>query len=153
MSQDQTDIDALLAEVSTLAETAVADVVGTKPDSGRASEPSAPPPSHPKILTSTPTTIRTADTPPPPPDVTRVLNLEVPVIVSLAERTMPLSEIVAISTGAIIEFDKPADSELELLINNKCIGAGQAVKVGENFGLRVSRVGTLQDRIKAMGKS
>jgi flagellar motor switch protein FliN/FliY len=84
-------------------------------------------------------------------DPQRILYLEVPVIVRLAERTMPLSEIVSLSTGAIIEFEKPADSELDLMINNKCIGRGQAVKVGENFGLRVTAVGSIRDRVRALG--
>ncbi len=57
-----------------------------------------------------------------------------------------------IANSAIVEFDKPSDSELELLINNKCIGLGQAVKVGENFGLRITRIGSLHDRITALGK-
>jgi len=56
-----------------------------------------------------------------------------PVIVKLAERKMPLSNIVGLAAGAILEFDKPSDSPLDLMINNKSIGLGQAVKVGENF--------------------
>ncbi|HON66420.1 MAG TPA: FliM/FliN family flagellar motor switch protein, partial [Phycisphaerae bacterium] len=86
-------------------------------------------------------------------DISRILNIEVPIIVQLSERTMPLSEILNLTTGSIIEFDKPADSELELRVNNKCIGSGQAVKVGENFGLRVVRIGSLRERIKALGES
>ena len=84
-------------------------------------------------------------------DLSRVLRLEVPVIVQLAERTLPLSEIVNLTTGAIIEFEKASDSPLDLLINNKCIGRGQAVKVGENFGLRLTTIGSVQDRIRALG--
>jgi len=87
----------------------------------------------------------------PNEQITRILDLQVPVIVQLADNTMPLSEILGLTTGAIIEFEKPADGELDLMINNKCIGKGQAVKVGENFGLRVTGIGSLHDRIKAMG--
>ena len=85
-----------------------------------------------------------------PANIDRVLRLQVPVIVRLAERCMPLTEILNLTSGAIIEFSKPADAELDLLINNKCIGHGRAVKVGENFGLRIMRVGSVQDRIDAM---
>ena len=46
-----------------------------------------------------------------------------------------------------------ADDELELLVNNKPIGAGTAVKVGENYGLRVTYVGDLQERIAAMANA
>ena len=64
---------------------------------------------------------------------------------------MPLSEILNLTSGAIIEFEKSSDGELDLLINNKCIGHGQAVKVGENFGLRITDIGSVQERIRAMG--
>ena len=33
----------------------------------------------------------------------------------------------------------------------KCIGIGQAVKVGEKFGLRVGAIGSVESRIEAMG--
>jgi flagellar motor switch protein FliN/FliY len=84
-------------------------------------------------------------------DVNRILNIEVPIIVQLSERTMPLSDILDLTPGSIIEFTKPSDGELELKVNNKIIGSGQAVKVGENFGLRVARIGSLRERIQALG--
>jgi flagellar motor switch protein FliN len=86
-----------------------------------------------------------------PEDFRRILRLEVPVIVRLAERTLPLSQIVNLTCGAIIEFDKTADSPLDLMINNKCIGQGMAVKTEENFGLRVSSMGSVRERVEALG--
>lgn len=152
--ESQEDIDALLAEASALAEEAVAEVGGDMP--GGSLPPATPAPMPP------PPTPSAAHKPAPPvgaglggsvpPSIERILRLEVPVIVRLAERTMAMREILGLSTGAIIEFDKPSDSQLDLMINNQCIGQGQAVKLGENFGLRVTQVGTVQDRIRAMGK-
>jgi len=84
-------------------------------------------------------------------DVHRILALSVPVSVKLAERQMPIRAITALTVGSIIEFDVPADSDLELVVSTTVIGAGQAVKIGENFGLRVSRLTSVRDRIRAMG--
>ena len=81
----------------------------------------------------------------------RLLAIEVPVIVKLAERTMSVQEVTQMKLGTILEFDLPVDSELELLVNNKGIGRGAAVKIGENFGLRVSRIKSSKERIKALG--
>lgn len=72
-------------------------------------------------------------------------------IVVLAARKMPVREVVELTIGAIIELPKQADEELEILVNNKVIGTGKAVKVGENFGIRLSFVGELRDRVAAMG--
>jgi flagellar motor switch protein FliN/FliY len=86
-----------------------------------------------------------------PSELTAALRLEVPVIVRLGERTMTVSEVTALTPGAIIELPKNADAELDLLVNNKQIGTGVAVKVGENFGLRIAYIGDVRTRIAALG--
>jgi len=84
-------------------------------------------------------------------DVKAILRLEVPVIVRLGVRTMKLSEVLALMPGSIIELPKSAGDELDLMINNKQIGCGTAVKIVENFGIRITYVGDLKNRIEAMG--
>jgi flagellar motor switch protein FliN/FliY len=84
-------------------------------------------------------------------ELERILGLEVPVIVKLAERRLMLSEVMRLGTGAIIEFFKSSEEPLELLINNKVIGLGETVKVGENFGLRITQIGDIKQVIKSLG--
>ncbi len=85
------------------------------------------------------------------PDVSAILRLEVPVIVRLGERSMTLTEVLSLVPGAIIELRKNAEAELDLLINNKQIGMGSAVKVVENFGIRINYIGDVRERINALG--
>jgi flagellar motor switch protein FliN/FliY len=80
-----------------------------------------------------------------------ILRIEVPVIVQIAERRLRLKEVTNLAPGSIVELPKRADEQLEILVNNKVIGRGVAVKVGENFGIRVNHVGQLDDRIQAIG--
>ncbi len=82
--------------------------------------------------------------------VDQILRIEVPLLVQLAERQMTLGQVLELTPGTIIELPKTAEEELEILVNNKVIGAGSAVKVGENFGIRVTFIGDLADRIAAM---
>jgi flagellar motor switch protein FliN/FliY len=82
-------------------------------------------------------------------DLDALLKLEVPVIVLLGRRAMPVREVTSLVPGAIIELPKSAEEDLELLANNKPIGLGRAVKVGENFGLRMTFVGDLRKRLEA----
>ena len=84
-------------------------------------------------------------------ELERILRLEVPVIVKLAERKLMLSEVMRLGTGAIIEFFKSSDEPLQLLINNKPIGVGETVKVGENFGLRITQIGDVKTIIATLG--
>ena len=80
-----------------------------------------------------------------------ILSLEVPVIVQIAQRVMTVDGVTAMAPGAIIELPKSATDALEISVNNKVIGTGEAVKVGENYGIRVIYIGDLGDRITAMG--
>lgn len=71
----------------------------------------------------------------------QILRLEVPVVVLLGERRMSLTEILSLLPGSIIELPKNAEAELDLIVANKPVGCGHAVKVGENFGIKLSYVG------------
>jgi flagellar motor switch protein FliN len=86
------------------------------------------------------------------PELARILRLQVPVIVRLAERKLSMAEVMRLGIGAIIEFSKSNDEPLELLVNNKQIGVGEAVKVGENFGLRITQVGDVRQVIRSLGR-
>lgn len=85
-----------------------------------------------------------------PTGLETILALEVPVIVQIAERIMTVDEVTSMAPGAIIDLPKSADDDLEIRVNNKVIGTGTAVKVGENYGIRVSYIGDLGERIVAM---
>lgn len=85
--------------------------------------------------------------------VARILGLSVPVTATLAERDMTIESIMGISVGTIVEFDVPVDAELTLSVANHAIGKGQAVKTGENFGLRITQIDNVERRIGAMGGS
>ena len=86
------------------------------------------------------------------PDLDTIVKLIVPVIVHIGENDIPFEDVLALVPGAIIELHKSAEDELDLRINNKPIGTGQVVKVGENFGIRISSVNTPHQRVEAMGQ-
>lgn len=86
-----------------------------------------------------------------PTDVKTILKLKVPVIVTIGERKMCVDDVLALGPGAILELNKDSEDELELMVNNKPIGRGQAVKIGENFGIQINAIGTAQERIAALG--
>jgi flagellar motor switch protein FliN/FliY len=88
-----------------------------------------------------------------PGELRRILHLEVPVIVKLAERKLSLAEVLRLGAGAIIEFSKNSEEPLELMINNKSVGFGDAVKVGENFGLKISQIGDVKHVIRSLGET
>ncbi len=114
------------------------DTLLASPDDLPEPEPPPPPPPPPAQL-------------PRDPALARILRLKVPVIVQLATRRMAVSTIRDLSIGAIIEFEKAVTEPLDLLINRHLIGRGVTVKIGENFGLRLSEICDKAERVRSMG--
>ena len=87
------------------------------------------------------------------PGLARILELSVPVSAILAERPLPVETILQITAGTILEFDVPFGSDLSLVVGNRTLGRGQAVKIGEHFGLKITGIDSLRQRIEALGQA
>lgn len=73
------------------------------------------------------------------PGYTRsLLRIEVPVVVTLATSEQSVSRILEFGPGTLLHFKKPCDEPLVLSIGNCQVAVGEAVKVGEKFGLRIT---------------
>ena len=96
----------------------------------------------------------------PPPKQSRIafsntnarnlkMLLEVPmqVVVEIGRTTKLVKEILALGEGSIIEFDKIATEPVDILVNNKIIGRGEVVVVDENFGVRITKIISLNKRL------
>ena len=86
-----------------------------------------------------------------PTDVRTIMKLRVPVRVEVGRRKLDVAEVLNWLPGSIIELPKSADEPLDLLVNNKAIGSGIAVKVAENFGIRIEALEPRAARIRALG--
>ena len=65
------------------------------------------------------------------------LKVHVPVAVNLASQKLSVQDIMELVPGAIIKFDKSCDDPLDLVVCDQPIAAGEVVKVGDKFGLRI----------------
>jgi flagellar motor switch protein FliN len=77
----------------------------------------------------------------------RILRVPVTVSVRLAERKMSLGTVVALVPGSLVTFSKSCEDLLDLYVNNHRYCQGEAIKIGESFGLKVSKVG-LNEELK-----
>jgi flagellar motor switch/type III secretory pathway protein FliN len=67
-----------------------------------------------------------------------LLRIKVPVIVTLAETKQPIGRIVELGPGTIIQFDKSCEEMLSLQVGGQPVAEGEAVKVGDKFGIRLT---------------
>ena len=82
------------------------------------------------------------------PNLQKLLDLELPVIVVLAQKEATLDEILNFAQGGIIVFKKHNSEPLDLLVNNERIGSGKTIKVGEKFGLHVREIGPPKETLE-----
>jgi flagellar motor switch/type III secretory pathway protein FliN len=75
-----------------------------------------------------------------PARMENVVDLEVPVAVVLAERSVPLAEILELRPGAVLELGRRHDDPLPLLVNGARVGSGKAVDIGERLGFLLETV-------------
>jgi flagellar motor switch protein FliN/FliY len=80
-------------------------------------------------------------------DLSLVLDVPVELSVELGKRTIPIAEILSIGPGAVIELGKAAGESLDVLVNGKLVARGEAVVVGEKYGIRIVEV------IKGVGRT
>jgi flagellar motor switch protein FliN/FliY len=81
----------------------------------------------------------------------RILDVPVTVSVRLAERKMPLGQIVALVPGALVTFNKSCEDLLDLYVNNHRYSQGEAIKIGEHFGLKIAKIAVTDERKDHIG--
>ena len=79
-----------------------------------------------------------------------LFDLELQVSVELARKEIPIRELLQLGEGAIIEFDKMADENIDILINNKKIAKGEVVVIDDRFGVRITDLLNPTDRLKGI---
>jgi len=81
-----------------------------------------------------------------PGNARRLLKLPVTVVVYLAEKKIEMEQLLTICPGSLITFNKPCEDLLDLYVNNHRYCRGEAVKIGEKFGLKINEVGVVDVR-------
>ncbi len=79
-----------------------------------------------------------------------LLKIKVPVVVTLAEKRQPLGKVVELCPGSIIQFEKSCEEMLQLDVGGQHVATGEAIKVGEKFGLRITSMILPDERFQAV---
>ncbi len=79
-----------------------------------------------------------------------ILDIPLKVTVELGRTKMPVSELLNLTQGSVIELAKLAGEPMEVLVNDKLIARGEAVVVNEKFGVRLTDIISLSERIEQL---
>ena len=83
-----------------------------------------------------------------PPYSRSLLKIKVPAVVNLAAKKQTINKILELGPGSIIKFEKSCEELLELTVGDCPLAMGEAVKVGDKFGLRISSITLPSERFK-----
>ena len=79
-----------------------------------------------------------------------IMDIPLKVTVELGRTKMPVSELLNLTQGSVIELAKLAGEPMEVLVNDKLIARGEAVVVNEKFGVRLTDIISPSERIEQL---
>jgi flagellar motor switch protein FliN len=69
-----------------------------------------------------------------------VMDVPVEVSVEIGRKKMRIAEILRIGAGSVLELNKTAGEPLDIYVNNRIVARGEAVVVGDHYGVRLTEV-------------
>ncbi len=76
-----------------------------------------------------------------------IMDVPLEVTVELGRTHKLIKEILEFSPGTIIELDKLAGEPIDILVNGKFVAKGEVVVIDENFGIRITDIISVENRI------
>lgn len=69
-----------------------------------------------------------------------LLDLILPVSIELGRTSMTVQEILRLGRGSVIQLDRLAGEPIDIYVGDRRLAEGEVVVLGENFGVRITRV-------------
>lgn len=79
-----------------------------------------------------------------------ILDIELVATARLGRIEMPISEVLNLGPGSIIEVGRSVDEPVDLFVNNRLVARGDVVVVDEKFGLRITEIVSQKERIESL---
>jgi len=81
-----------------------------------------------------------------------LMDMELPLLVRFGSTRMPLRDLMNLTAGSVIEFGRPAESPVEILVNGHVVAQGTAVVVQGHYGVQISQIAEVREGI-ALGSA
>ena len=76
-----------------------------------------------------------------------LMDLQLQVSVELGKVKKPIKEILQFTQGTIVELDRLAGENVDVLVSGKIIAKGEVVVVDQNFGVRITKIVLPEKRV------
>jgi flagellar motor switch protein FliN len=79
-----------------------------------------------------------------------LMGVELPVCVSFGRVQISLQDVLKLTAGSIIELNRSVDQPVEVIVNNCVVAQGEVVVVEGNYGVRIQRIMSRQQRLESL---
>ena len=79
-----------------------------------------------------------------------IMDIPVDVHVEIGHTRLSIRDLLRLGVGSVVELDRLAGQAADIIVNGKMIGSGDVVVVNETFGIRVTKLVGVQERIESL---
>lgn len=67
-------------------------------------------------------------------------DVEVEITLEIGRRRMRIADVLKLTTGQTLELAKAAGEPLDILVNGRLLGRGEAIVVGDKYAVRITEL-------------
>jgi flagellar motor switch protein FliN len=67
-------------------------------------------------------------------------EVEVEVTLEIGRRRLRIADILKLSAGHTLELSKAAGEPLDIFVNGRLLGRGEAIVMGDRYGVRITEI-------------
>ncbi len=83
-------------------------------------------------------------------NIEMLMDVELEVSVELGRKPVLISDVLKLGKGSILELEKSAGENLDIIVNGKKLAEGEVVVIDEHFGIRITQLISAQDRVQLL---
>ena len=73
--------------------------------------------------------------------VEKMANIPISLKVEVGQVRMTLAKLMELQAGATLDLNVDPEEGVDLVVNGKCIGRGELLRLGETLGVRILEIG------------
>lgn len=83
-------------------------------------------------------------------NIDMLMDVELEVSVELGRKPVLISDVLKLGKGSILELEKSAGENLDIIVNGKKLAEGEVVVIDEHFGIRITQLISAKDRVQLL---
>jgi flagellar motor switch protein FliN/FliY len=81
-----------------------------------------------------------------PASLEMLQDVEVEITLEIGRRRLRIADVLKLTTGQTLELAKAAGEPLDIFVNGRLLGRGEAIVVGDRYGVRITEIASAELR-------